>query len=102
MVKVGSISHGTMRPQDLIPRFLDALREYAPAMYAQIIAASIPVIPSDAQIDEDHPWWSSEEAQYLLENLFDALEECAPDGYYFGSHPGDGSDYGFWEIEETL
>lgn len=27
---IGTISHSTLRPQDLIPAFLDALREYAP------------------------------------------------------------------------
>ena len=86
-----SLSHATMRPQDLIPRFLDFLREHAPEKYAQLPS---PVIPSD----EDHPWWGSEEAQYLLEDLFDALDEIAPEGCYFGAHPGDGSDYGFWEV----
>lgn len=90
-----SISHATMRPQDLIPRFLDFLREYAPEKYTQVIHP--PVVPSDA-LDEDHPWWGSEEAHYLLEDLFDALEEIAPEGCYFGAHPGDGSNYGFWEV----
>ena len=86
-----SLSHATMRPQDLIPRFLDVLREHAPEKYAPT-----PVIPSD----EDHPWWDSEDAHYLLEDLFDALQDIAPEGCYFGAHPGDGSDYGFWEISD--
>lgn len=29
-----------------------------------------------------------------------ASEDFAPDGFYFGSHIGDGSDFGFWEMEE--
>jgi hypothetical protein len=46
------------------------------------------------------PWWSSEDAQFLLESLFDELDAHAPEGYYFGAHPGDGSDYGYWANEE--
>jgi len=30
----------------------------------------------------------------------DALNEYAPDGYYFGAIEGDGSDFGFWAIED--
>jgi len=38
----------------------------------------------------------------LYEDIFDYLNEIAPEGYYFGSHPGDGSDYGFWECEKDF
>ena len=37
---------------------------------------------------------------FLMEVLFDALDDLSPQGHYFGSHPGDGSDFGFWPIEE--
>jgi hypothetical protein len=36
----------------------------------------------------------------LLESLFDTLDNYSPEGYYFGAHPGDGSDYGFWEMDK--
>jgi hypothetical protein len=39
------------------------------------------------------------EGDDLLEALFDTLDEFAPSGYYFGTHPGDGSDFGFWQID---
>lgn len=36
----------------------------------------------------------------FLYELFDTLNDIAPDGCYFGAHPGNGSDMGFWLTEE--
>lgn len=101
----GTVSHGTMREQDLIPAFATKLRNIAWRS------------PIDGQIDPEanrlynaakdyerqfgagnRPVWPApdEAASDLLEQLFDALDRYAPDGWYFGAHPGDGSDYGFW------
>ena len=92
-----SIIHGTMRTQDLIPALLEAVQDYAPDHYEQIMVAPFPFIPSYVQDEGDNaPWWDSEEARDKLEELFDILNEHAPENCYFGSHPGDGSDYGFW------
>ena len=92
-----SVSHGTMRPQDLIPIFLAVLRDDNPAAYEQLMAQPFPLPPAYAQEDNDSEWWNSEEASWFLEELFDLLNACAPEGCYFGSHPGDGSDFGYWE-----
>lgn len=91
----GSISHGTMRPQDVLPALLDALREYDEDAYSQCLN----LIPAHAAEDEYAEWWV-EEAPGHVESLFDSLNDCAPSGLYFGGHPGDGSDYGFWMSEE--
>lgn len=56
------------------------------------------VIPAYASEDKDSDWWNSEDAMILLDSLFDTLDLYAPDGYYFGAHPGDGSDYGYWKV----
>ena len=84
----GTIIAGTMRAEDLIPAFFDALEQ---------------LDPSDAEaLRVTYPHWDQdcEAAEYLLESLFDALNEHAPEGCVFGSHPGDGADFGFWEMEE--
>ena len=88
----GTIIHATMRPQDLVPVFLETIETIDPASMIGV-SETLPV-------DDADPWWESEDCAYFLnETLFDALNDLAPEGYYFGSHPGDGSDYGFWEVE---
>jgi hypothetical protein len=95
----GTVSHGTLRPQDLVPAFLSVLEELAPSHYAALMVQPFPLPPSYAMEDEDSEWWQSEECGYFLEELYDLLDEHAPEGTYFGAHEGDGSDFGFWPIE---
>jgi hypothetical protein len=99
----GTISEGTLRPQDLIPKFLDALNDLHPEAYmqCQIPGCGFPMVPSYALEDSGDEWWASEDAQWALECLFEALDLCAPENHYFGAHPGDGADFGFWPTEEA-
>lgn len=98
---IGTVSHGTMRPQDLIPCFLDVLSDVWPEAYDGYMVAAFSPIPAYVQDEgDDSEWWASDDASYLLESLFDQLDEASPDGFYFGAHPGDGSDYGFWPIAD--
>jgi len=50
---------------------------------------------------EDHAD-DDEDAQYMLEELFDALDDHAPPFCYFGANVGDGSDFGFWVAWECV
>ena len=95
----GSVSCGTLRAQDLIPRFLDILSEYFPTAYSEIVTAPDPLPPSNAVNNDSADWWYSDECHEFIGELIDLLNDCAMDGYYFGSHPGDGADYGFWPID---
>lgn len=100
-MNTGTVIEGTLRPQDLIPAFLDALREANPDGYAQLVIAPFGPVPSYVMDEGDSSgWWDSEDASALIESLTEALDESAPEGYYFGAHPGDGSDFGFWRIED--
>lgn len=98
----GTVSWGTHRLQDLIPAFLDTLADIDGPAFCRFqrekMGDSLSVNPHD--LPEDDPWWDSDEAGYLLEELFDALDDVAPRGHYFGAHQGDGSDFGFWPVEE--
>jgi hypothetical protein len=96
-----TVIRATMRTQDLIPAFMDELRQADPDAYAQLMTVPFGPIPAYVQDEgDDSAWWDSDDAQNLLNDLFDALDACAPDGCYFGAHPGDGSDYGYWTYEE--
>lgn len=95
-----SVSTGTMRAQDIMPRMLSTVRAVAPDSYMQIVVSPFSFIPAHASEDDDADWWSSEDCGWRLGELFDILNDHAPEGYYFGPHPGDGADYGFWEVED--
>lgn len=99
-MKTGTIIQGTMRRQDLIPAFLEALRVASPDAYAQLIMGPFGAVPAHVSDEgDDSPWWDTEAAADLLAQLDEALNEAAPEGHYFGAHPGDGADFGFWEVE---
>ena len=70
---------------------LDVIRDTPE--YVQVMNA----IPAHAMEDKEADWWNSDDAAGLLESLFDTLDSYSPEGYYFGAHLGDGSDYGFLE-----
>ena len=97
---IGSVSHGTMREEDLIPTFLEKLRELDPQR-AEEIQEDVDKLELEqlAGYGTYYTEESKNDASWVLMELFDALEECAPEGCYFGSNPGDGADYGFWEWE---
>jgi hypothetical protein len=104
LVGLGTVIHATLRTQDLIPALLVELRCHNPAR-AEELSKVVPheeLLQDDGMtLNEDHPWWDSEDAMSLLnEDLFDALDACAPEGVYFGAIEGDGSDFGFWEIPD--
>ena len=96
-----SVIHATLRTCDLVHSFLDVIKETPE--YTQIILTNnsdLGVI-FDPTADDHDPRWESEYMQYFLnEELFDTLNNYAPEGYYFGAHEGDGSDFGYWKIEE--
>lgn len=94
--KLGSISHGTLRAEDLIPCFVDWLEEFC-RKHPAVVEFRKKQEEWEKGDDLETEWYDSEEADYFLhETLFPALEEYAPDYCYFGATEGDGSDFGFW------
>ena len=95
----GTIISGTMRYQDLIPALLEEISETPE--YAQLMMLPFGPVPSYVYDEgDDSEWWRSEDAECLIDELFEIMNRYAPDGHYFGAHPGDGCDYGYWRFEE--
>jgi hypothetical protein len=97
-VETGTVSHGTMRPEDLIPTFTMLLRNLDKTTYDRILQDYGDILtPEDGG---DIRYDDTDNAGFLLNDLFEALDRCAPEGFYFGALEGDGSDYGYWQVED--
>jgi hypothetical protein len=80
----GSISTGTLRPEDLISAFRPVLHE---------------LNPDQLKVLDTTPY--GPDPMEYLNDLVEAIEAATPEGYRFGSHEGDGADFGFWEVDES-
>jgi hypothetical protein len=106
--KLGTISHGTLRTEDLLDTFASELedlvqrnaKEWCSAQgrirrdtYMELIGEA-----QDLDVENDDDDIGSE----LLMQLEDSLQDFAAPYSHFGSHEGDGSDYGFWPDFDAL
>jgi len=95
---IGSVSSGTMRKEDLIPAFVDALRKLAPNDDDGFLDS----VQRRIDEDVDSNYFGSEDADFDFGELFTRLDEQAPSYFYFGTNEGDGADYGFWLSEDAI
>lgn len=51
---------------------------------------------ADFDLADDDPNMQS----WLLDELIEVADECLPDGWYVGNHPGDGADFGIWRSDD--
>lgn len=102
---IGSISHGTLRTEDLLEAFASEL-EYQMQSNAEEWCSDegrkerdglCELVGQAREIDPDH-----EDAAELVWELTAALEQFAPAYTYFGAHEGDGSDFGFWPAYDAI
>jgi hypothetical protein len=89
--KIGTVIHGTLRNEDLIPTFAEVLASIDEEKIFQDIIKEALAFSN---------WEDIDEAIDISEDLFIGLNYYAPRGCYFGCTDGDGSDFGFWKSME--
>lgn len=108
--RIGSVSHGTLRTNDLLSAFMGELERLTLLSgeclsqnhetrdrFANLIGEAQDCFDEDG--DEIDPEKEDEAVELVNEHLPDALQEFAPSYCYFGAHYGDGSDIGFWPLD---
>lgn len=88
-IVAGTVSHGTLRSEDLIESFMWVLKAHQPDNDLIEECEAILARANGAPLVTDY-------ACELVGDLMDALDRLAPEGMHFGAHEGDGSDFGFW------
>lgn len=86
--RIGSIVSGTLNAADTIPAFLDELRRLRGTVPRDLLRVSCRAL--DGGQDDSDPLLD------VANDLIAAIEEYAPPFCYFGAHPGDAADFGFW------
>lgn len=97
-----TISKATLRNEDLITSCMHFLwendKETARGIWKENPNLLKALCDRECGIATD--WWETDEANFLLnETIYDAMDALSPDGYYFGSHPGDGALFGYWSCD---
>ena len=86
MLDIGSISHGTLRSEDLAYALIGA-------MLSEGWTEESPRIVELRDVESGADTISDSE---VIADAMDDLNNCVPPYCYFGAHEGDGSDLGVW------
>lgn len=96
------VSSGTLRTYDLFHTFRNELKRWAPRGYITKKRLGFFFVPRSAKYDDRHKFWDTEDAAIVVNQMQDALDHLAPEGWYFGTNQGDGSCFGWWLIPEMF
>lgn len=92
--QLGSVSTGTLRTDDLLKAFAIALDK--------LDSSKDPWLVAEAWNLTRRNHAEQQECDDRLADLQEALQELCPPFVYFGAHPGDGSDFGFWPDHDAI
>ena len=96
--EVGAVISGTYKASELLKALADELTRVCGGHCHQKLIA-------DAHIALDfHPDSPAmaQESEAVIERLFSALQDYAPDGMHFGAAEGGNNNFGWWQIDATM
>jgi hypothetical protein len=97
---IGSVSSGTMRPEDLLPCLMSELDSIRPLQKAhRKLLREIRERMDAAELLGLNYFELEDHAREDIEELETALQDYCLPYFYFGAHPGDGADFGYWLSE---
>jgi len=94
-LSIGSISSGTLNPEDLIPIYCDELDRLH---LARKDRSTLRKIQKNIKLID---YYSSETSTFDMEELDEMLDDYCPAMCYCGGTVGNGSDIGVWPIIDT-
>ena len=103
MEKEMEVTTRQVKSWECVPVWLEhlATQEYDRDAYYKLLARHRPILDElgddGNKVPTDSDLWKGEPAARLFQDLFEVLNECAPDGWYYGANERGQGEWGFWE-----
>ena len=99
-ISAGSISRGTLQTPDLLRSFAQEYERVLPFNSREAVQDARNCA-DEIDADPMHPG-NNQTGSEIVSELIDALDTIAArEGLTFGPHEGDGSDFGYWELQDA-
>lgn len=97
------VSNSTLRTQDLIESFsyfIGNVKEQIVEGHEDLSVVTAIIEQSEYGLERGYDGNEEDLDYFLNEELFDFMNDIAPEGCYFGANEGDGAAFGFWQVLE--
>jgi hypothetical protein len=100
-ISEGTVIHGTLRTQDLLRALSAEFQRVLPFSSHNLVFEAREAADALNAVDPDVLQHWQDVGAVILDDLFNELQAIAArEGMRFGAHEGDGSDFGYWSVEE--